>query len=71
MKVQEPTVDKESKNLQLYKCAHITLDKNDHNVQETVPEVQKKSNSSSMRLEPKTLETYMTCYDPQLQGYFM
>ena len=33
-----------------------------------IPEVQKNCNSSSMRLESKTLETYMPCYDPQLQG---
>ena len=40
MKVQRPTVDNESKNLQLCTCAHNTLDKNDNNIQETVPEVQ-------------------------------
>ena len=77
MNIQEPTVNKESKNLHLYTCAHNTLDKNDHDVQVTVPEVPKNCNSSwnprssNSSWNPKTLETDKTVYDPQLRRYFM
>ena len=52
----------------LERIDNTLLDQNDNRVQKMIPEVQKNCNSSSMRLESKTLETYMTCYDPQLLG---
>ena len=46
----------------------MCMDKNDNNVKR---QFQSNFNSSLVKLESKTLESYMKCYDPQLQGYFM
>ena len=46
----------------------MCMDKNDNNVKR---QFQSNFNSSLVKLESNTLESYMKCYDPQLQGYFM
>ena len=59
---KEPTVDRESKNLQLQTCAHQHPGQEWQQSPTESSRKFRKCNSSSLELESKTLDTYTTCY---------
>ena len=48
--------------------SNTLLDQKDNRIQKIVQRF-RKCNPSSHELESKTLDTYITCCDPQLQGF--